>query len=117
MNVAAMVNEFGKVLNQAPNPDLYRELVYEEFEEWRQEAFLTESYQPEAELKELADLVYVCYGQARSMGWNLDAAIARVHNNNIGRCIQPDGSIIRRDDGKVVKNPNYPKVDLKDLVQ
>jgi predicted HAD superfamily Cof-like phosphohydrolase len=61
-------------------------------------------------------LVYVCYGYASTFGWNLDEALARVHQNNLGRCIQPDGSIQRRADGKILKNPDYPKVELHDLL-
>jgi hypothetical protein len=43
-------------------------------------------------------------------------AFRRVHSNNVGRCIQDDGTIKRREDGKITKNPNYQKVDLSDLV-
>jgi hypothetical protein len=46
----------------------------------------------------------------------LDEAVRRVHENNLGRCIQPDGSVQRRADGKILKNKDYPAVDLSDLV-
>jgi hypothetical protein len=49
-------------------------------------------------------------------GYNLDKAVERVHENNMGRMYQPDGTILRRDDGKVMKNKDFPKVDLVDLV-
>jgi predicted HAD superfamily Cof-like phosphohydrolase len=68
------------------------------------------------EPKFLADLVYVIYGYANSKGYDLDEALRRVHANNLGRCIQPDGSILRREDGKIIKNKDYPKVELGDLV-
>lgn len=67
-------------------------------------------------LKELADLVYVTYGYAVTFGWDLDEAFRRVHENNMGRMYQPDGTIKRRADGKIIKNKDYPKVDLGDLV-
>ena len=35
----------------------------------------------------------------------------------MGRMYQPDGTIKRRDDGKILKNKEYPKVDLADLVE
>jgi len=35
----------------------------------------------------------------------------------MGRMFQDDGTIKRREDGKVIKNPLYPKVDLGDLAQ
>jgi predicted HAD superfamily Cof-like phosphohydrolase len=109
--VAEMVGEFSKVLNQTPNAALYMQLVIEEFDEWVVEAPNTEE-----DLKELADLVYVVYGYANACGYDLDEAIRRVHANNLGRCIQPDGTILRREDGKIIKNKDYPKVNLEDLV-
>jgi predicted HAD superfamily Cof-like phosphohydrolase len=60
--------------------------------------------------------VYVIYGYANARGWDLDEALYRVHSNNLGRMYQPDGSIKRREDGKIEKNDSYPKVDLGDLV-
>ena len=75
-----------------------------------------EATEPEHLLKELADLVYVAYGFAVTFGWNLDESVKRVHENNIGRMKQPDGTIKYREDGKVEKNKSYPKVDLSDLV-
>jgi len=71
---------------------------------------------PTNELKELSDLVYVIYGYANAKGWDLDEAIYRVHANNIGRCIQADGSIQRREDGKILRRKDYPKVELGDLL-
>lgn len=112
MTVMEMVKEFSKVLDQTPdNYLLYTQLVIEEFDEW-----IAEGTHVEEDLKELADLVYVVYGYANACGYDLDEAIRRVHANNLGRCVQPDGSILRREDGKIIKNKNYPKVDLSDLV-
>ena len=42
-----------------------------------------EATEPEHLLKELADLVYVAYGFAVTFGWNLDGAVAIVHENKI----------------------------------
>jgi len=111
MTVSEMVKEFAKVTGQEPDGDLYRELIVEEYTEW----WFTED-SDEEELKELSDLVYVIFGYASANGWDLETAVRRVHENNIGRCIQPDGTIKRRDDGKVIKNKDYPKVNLSDLV-
>lgn len=108
--VLDMVRDFAKVTEQKPNPALYETLIKEEFAEWLMETL------PEEELKELADLVYVIYGYANAKGWDLITAIERVHENNAGRCYQPDGTIHRREDGKILKNKDYPKVKLGDLV-
>lgn len=105
-----MVQEFAKVTGQVPDADLYIKLIVEEFDEWRWEA------DAEPELKELADLVYVIFGYANAKGWDLMEAVRRVHMNNLGRCVQPDGTVKRREDGKIIKNPDYPAVNLSDLI-
>jgi predicted HAD superfamily Cof-like phosphohydrolase len=118
-SVSSMVKEFAEVTQQEPNPETYVTLIREEFVEWGDERYDHKYYDADNakdELKELSDLVYVIYGYANARGWNLDEAIARVHRNNIGRCVQPDGTIKRREDGKITKNPDYPKVKLDDLV-
>lgn len=112
-NPLGMVREFARIMQQLPNPAMYASLIQEEFDEWRSE-YLHDT--KTEQLKELADLIYVIYGYANARGWDLSEAILRVHNNNVGRCIQPDGSIKRRADGKVMKNPDYPKPNLGDLV-
>ena len=111
MKTIEMVREFAEVTQQEPDHVLYMDLINEEYNEWDESLMGTEH-----ELKELADLVYVCYGYANAMGYDLDEAIRRTHLNNIGRCIQPDGTVKRRADGKILKNKGYPKVDLGDLV-
>jgi len=66
-------------------------------------------------LKELADLVYVCYQYAENMGWLLDEALDRVHKSNMSK-LDTEGNPIYRDDGKVLKGPNYKPPTLTDLV-
>lgn len=110
VSVMEMVKEFSKVLDQKPDYYLYQKLISEEYQEW------TETAYGEDELKELADLVYVIYGYANARRYDLDEALRRVHVNNLGRCIQPDGTIHRREDGKIIKNKDYPKVKLDDIV-
>lgn len=114
-SVSSMVEDFASVAKQEASPETYKTLILEEYKEWLDE-LLAREVDPAKELKELSDLVYVVYGYARSKGWDLDVAIQRVHNNNIERIVQPDGSIKFRADGKVLKRDNPPKVNLKDLV-
>lgn len=108
-----MVKEYQDLTGQEASPSLYSTLIDEEFSEWVNESRMGLSY--EDELKELADLVYVIFGYANAMGWDLDEAVRRVHENNVGRMYQPDGTIKRREDGKVIRNKDYPKVNLSDL--
>ena len=113
-SIPEMVEEFATTMGQATDPDLSANLMREEYYEWHHEFFKSAS--AVKELKELADLTYVIFGYARSRGWDLMEATLRVHENNMGRCVQPDGTIQRRADGKIMKNLDYPAVDLSDLV-
>ena len=114
MTIPDMVEEFATTMGQIKDEILSSELVREEYYEWHHEF---SHYGPaKKELKELADLTYVIFGYARSKNWDLMEAVKRVHENNMGRCRQPDGTIKKRGDGKVLKNPDYPPVNLDDLV-
>ena len=94
-----------------------KNLIIEEFKEFLEaEGFLFMhgvNHQEDA-LKELADLVYVCYQYAENMGWLLDEAMDRVHKSNMSK-LDEDGNPIYREDGKVLKGPNYKPPDLSDL--
>ncbi len=66
-------------------------------------------------LKELADVVFVCYQFAAAYGLDLDAAMERVFESNMSK-LDDNGKPIYREDGKVLKGPNYKKPNLMDLV-
>jgi NTP pyrophosphatase (non-canonical NTP hydrolase) len=111
-----MVEEFRSTAGQKKNPSTSVMLIKEEFQEWIEELNKLTSGSDAAELKELADLVYVIYGYANVMDWDLDEAIRRVHSSNMSRMIHDDGKIYHNRNGKVVKNPNAKRVALDDLV-
>ena len=67
------------------------------------------------QLRELADLVYVCYQFAASQEWDLDEAMRRVHESNMSK-LDVYGKPIYRPDGKVLKGPNYKEPFLQDLI-
>jgi predicted HAD superfamily Cof-like phosphohydrolase len=132
ISVSQMVGEFAETAGQAKDIPLSSKLIKEEFIEWissndisvheetmlelaLEDLSLGESHNPTHELKELADLVYVIYGYALVKGYDLDGAIKAVHDNNMGRMVQADGTIQRRADGKILKNPDYPRVDLSEF--
>ena len=66
-------------------------------------------------LKEVADLVYVCHQLAATFDWDLDEAYKRVHASNMSK-LGTDGNPIYREDGKILKGPNYFLPNLFDLV-
>ena len=92
-------------------------LIVEEFKEFLEAEgmlFMHGRNHQEHALKELADLVYVCYQYAQNMGWFLDEALHRVHESNMSK-LDKDDKPIYRDDGKVLKGPNYKPPNLEDL--
>jgi NTP pyrophosphatase (non-canonical NTP hydrolase) len=101
------------IQNGLNNRTMQRDLIVEEFKEFMYAA-TEESY--ESELKELADLVYVCFQYAENMEWDLETALNRVHESNLSK-LGLDNKPIRRSDGKVMKGPNYKPPNLSDLVK
>lgn len=92
---------------------IQKSLIDEEWSEFH-EAYHLES--DECELKELCDLVYVCFQYAASQEWDLDEAMRRVHESNMSK-LGEDGKPIYRADGKVLKGPNYKVPNLLDLIK
>ena len=62
-------------------------------------------------VKELSDLVFVCYQLAAAFNIDLDEAMFRVFDSNMSK-LDENGQAIFREDGKVLKGPNYRKPDL-----
>ena len=101
-----------------PSRNKQKNLIVEEFKEFLEAEgmlFRNNPVFPAEALKELADLVYVCYQYAENMNWFLDEALDRVHKSNMSK-LGDDGKPIYRDDGKVLKGPNYKPPNLTDLV-
>ena len=95
-----------------------RTLIVEEFKEFLQadqDMALMHPQQRADCLKELADLIYVCAQYAENMDWDIEQALRRVHESNMSK-LGNDGKPIYREDGKVLKGPNYQPPDLSDLV-
>jgi predicted HAD superfamily Cof-like phosphohydrolase len=60
---------------------------------------------------ELADVVYVAYGTAHSLGIPLDAVIAEVHRANMTK-LDEDGRPVLRPNGKLLKGPSFTPADV-----
>lgn len=61
--------------------------------------------------KELADILYIAYGTAATYGFNLDDVFDLVHASNMSK-LGADGKPIVREDGKILKGPNYQAPDI-----
>ena len=93
-------------------------LITEEFKEFLESTGTLYRSSPKCHpecLKELSDLVYVCYQFAANMKWDLDEAMHRVHESNMSK-LDESGKPVLREDGKVLKGPNYKPPNLTDLV-
>lgn len=68
-------------------------------------------------LKELADVQITLSGMSVALRplRELQAAFERVHESNMSK-LGADGNPIYREDGKILKGPNYFSPDLSDLV-
>ena len=110
-----------EVQNSPENSDMQMRLIHEEYLEFIEaEAIINGEptatlYDYENALKELADLVYVCFQYAENREWDLLTALNRVHQSNMSK-LDENKRPIRRDDGKILKGPNYKPPYLTDLV-
>jgi len=107
--------------------ELRMKLMYEELKEVSREFWDSEDEDEDTEIsttgevlipidkqklaKELADLLYVTYGTAITFGIPIDDVFAEVHRSNMSK-LGADGKPIYREDGKVLKGPNYTPPDL-----
>jgi len=115
---AALIKEFNDVMEVERGRDLATielrwRLIKEEYKELEDELFPTTSKELDIKkvAKELADLLYVVYGCADVLGIDADGVFEQVHASNMSK-LGEDGKPIRREDGKVLKGPNYAPPDL-----
>ena len=66
-------------------------------------------------IKELSDLVFVCYQFAAAFNLDLDRAMTLVFESNMSK-LDEQGKPIFRKDGKVLKGPKYQPPDLMSCV-
>ena len=64
----------------------------------------------------LTDILYVVYGAGHAFGLDLDDCFHEVHRSNMTK-LGEDGRPMYRDDGKVMKGPNYEEPDLDQFVR
>ena len=88
-----------------------------EFLEAADEVFKAPESKEEREnlVKELSDLVFVCYQFAAAFNIDLDRAMSLVYQSNMSK-LDEHGKPIYREDGKVLKGPNYQPPDLSSCI-
>lgn len=66
--------------------------------------------------KELTDILYVVYGMGHSLGIDLDACFEEVQASNMSKLGDDGKPVIRKEDGKVLKGPNYFEPDIEKVI-
>lgn len=64
----------------------------------------------------LVDVVVTAKGALISLGVDVDSAMEEVWKSNLSK-IQPNGTVIKREDGKVMKPPTYIPPDFSRFVE
>ena len=117
--VGDFMQAFGQDVETEPTwPDfstreLRLELIREEYEEL-EEALENRDLVEVADA--LTDLLYVVYGAGHTFGLDLDDCFDEVHASNMSK-LGNDGRPLKREDGKVLKGPNFFEPDLKSILE
>ena len=92
--------------------DLRCNLIREEFDEYK-EAFHNNDIVEIADA--LGDLLYVVLGTAIENGLDMDSIVTEIHESNMSK-LGEDGKPVYREDGKILKGPNFRLPKLKDVI-
>ena len=118
--VGEFMSTFGQTVRTEPTlpiklPQVSRlrvELIEEELQELRK---ALEDNDVIEVADALTDLLYVVYGSGHAFGIDLDQCFEEVHSSNMSK-LGEDGQPIFREDGKVLKGPNYFKPMLQEVL-
>jgi NTP pyrophosphatase (non-canonical NTP hydrolase) len=99
------------------NVELRMALIREEFKEVMDELLdIVNGQGNRVKLaKELADLLYVVYGTGDDFDIPLEEVFRAVHASNMTK-VGSNGRVERRNDGKILKGPNYTEPDIASIV-
>lgn len=69
-------------------------------------------------LDAITDILYVLLGTAHAygLGDKVEAAFNEVHRSNMTK-VMPDGKVLRRDDGKIIKSDSYEPPNLEKVLE
>lgn len=116
--VNVFMDAFGQEVKRSPEfPDLDTvALRYELIREELQELFVAMAEKDMVEVADaLTDILYVTYGAGHAFGIDLDACFREVQRSNMSK-LGEDGKPIYREDGKILKGPDYSEPDLKKVL-
>lgn len=92
---------------------LYQDLITEEYCEFITEKDITNKQ------KEICDLLWVAIQYANAQGWDLDKSMSLLVQEYKSKFLDENGDIhpIYREDGKLLKNKGFKKLDLNELAK
>ena len=117
-DVGKFMETFGQEVQTSPKIPKYAtqmlrlSLILEEYTEL--EDAIAEGHM-EGIADALTDILYVTYGAGHAFGIDLDKCFEEVQRSNMSK-LGADGKPIYRDDGKIMKGPNYSEPDLKKVL-
>jgi predicted HAD superfamily Cof-like phosphohydrolase len=117
-SVGDFMESFGQEVHNEPTlrdsqtQQLRYDLIDEELEELKM-AFDNDDIVEIADA--LTDLLYVVYGAGHAFGIDLDECFLEVHESNMSK-LGEGGRPIYREDGKVLKGPEYFPPNLKEIL-
>ena len=99
---------------QWPDEDtlnLRLDLIEEEYNELKQAVYSHDGTMTDV-ADALCDILYVTYGMAHACGIDIEECFREVHQSNMSK-LGEDGKPLYREDGRVIKGPNYraPKLE------
>src|SRR6056300_1986450 len=116
--VKTFMETFGQEVKTKPSfstdkiNSLRYDLIKEELEELK-EAMENKDLLEVADA--LTDILYVTYGAGHAFGINLDKCFEEVQASNMSK-LGEDGKPIYREDGKILKGPDFFEPNLKQFV-
>jgi len=116
--VGEFMTAFGQKVNkEAVNPSIETQtLRYDLIKEELQELWDAQCQNDLVGVADaLTDLLYVVYGAGHAYGIDLNKCFNEVHASNMSK-LGEDGNPIYRDDGKVLKGPNFFEPKLEPIV-
>jgi predicted HAD superfamily Cof-like phosphohydrolase len=117
--VKLFMNTFGQEVKSEPGlpnedvMDLRYELIREELDELA-EGLVNKDIVEIADA--LTDILYVVYGAGAAFGIDLDACFDEVQRSNMSK-LGANGKPIYREDGKILKGPDFFQPDLKKVLK
>ena len=122
MTIQNLVREMCQAFGQDVHDELHKpdnavrglrlRLLSEEFREYME---AEKSTNPVDIADALGDMLVVIYGTAAAYGIDLDAVVREIHASNMTK-VQPDGTVLRDEGGKILKPDGYRPPNLAPIL-